>query len=333
MNKTKEGEKGLENLKKKYDKLLVQYERLKKELEEKEKLLAIGEGELAESRYVLGRSIRNAEIAGERLRSKNEALAKALEELRQSRELLVQADKMAAIGQLAAGVSHELNNPLGGILGYSQFILEMERENGLENIGPDELKKIFTYVGYIERESQRCKSIVANLLKFSRASKTDVAPLDINRLLEETFVFTRHQLEMNQVELIQDFTPNLPPVMGNEHQLQQVFTNLMVNAQQAMKDGGKLTVSTAMNDGLVEIAFTDTGRGIPSEHLDKLFDPFFTTKEVGEGTGLGLSVSYGIIQAHKGRIEVESEPGKGSTFQIKLPTEPISTEERNHHDR
>jgi signal transduction histidine kinase len=255
----------------------------------------------------------------EKVKERTAELEQANRELKETQEQLVQAGKLAAIGQLAAGVSHELNNPLGGILGYSQFILEIGRKTGLENISPERLKKIFTYVGYIERESQRCKTIVANLLKFSRASETDVVPLDINQVLEETLVFTRHQLEMNQVELIQDFTPNLPKVMGNEHQLQQVFTNLMVNAQQAMKDGGKLTISTTMNNGLVEIAFADTGCGIPSEHLGKLFDPFFTTKEVGEGTGLGLSVSYGIIQAHKGRIEVESEPGKGSIFRVKLP--------------
>ncbi len=145
---------------------------------------------------------------------------------------------------------------------------------------------------------------MANLLKFSRSSNADIAPLDINRVLEETLLFTRHQLEMHQVELIRDFAPELPPVQGNEHQLQQVFTNIMVNAQQAMKDGGKLTISTAVNNGMLEISFADTGCGIAKKYKDKLFDPFFTTKETGEGTGLGLSVSYGIIQAHQGKIEV-----------------------------
>ncbi len=240
-------------------------------------------------------------------------------ELKNTQEQLVQSGKMAAIGQLAAGVSHELNNPLGGILGYSQFIMEMEKKTGLENITPEKLKNVFTYIGYIEKESQRCKTIVANLLKFSRSSKADIVPLNINQVLEETFTFTRHQLEMHQVELIKEFTPQLPPVAGNEHQLQQVFTNLIVNAQQAMKDGGKLTVSSAVNNSTLEISFADTGCGIPKKDRDKLFDPFFTTKPVGEGTGLGLSVSYGIIKEHKGNIKVESQVGKGTIFRINLP--------------
>jgi PAS domain S-box-containing protein len=248
-------------------------------------------------------------------------LQKANQELKNTQDQLVQAGKLAAIGQLAAGVSHELNNPLGGILGYAQFILDIAQKNGVENISPEKLKNIFTYIGYIEKESQRCKTIVANLLKFSRASKTDVTLLDINRVLENTFVFTRHQLEMKQVEIIPELTPKLPQVKGNEHQLQQVFTNLMVNAQQAMPQGGKLTVRTGTNNGFVQITFTDTGCGIAQEHLDKLFDPFFTTKAPGDGTGLGLSVSYGIIQDHKGKIKVESAPGKGTSFYIKLPVE------------
>lgn len=257
----------------------------------------------------------------EEIKKNAEMLQRANQELKQAQQQIVQAGKMAAIGQLAAGVSHELNNPLGGILGYSQFVLQMRKGKDSKDIAPDRLEKIFTYVGYIERESQRCKTIVSNLLKFSRSSKTDIVPLDINRVLEETVIFTQHQLDINHVELVQELAPNLSRVMGNEHQLQQVFTNLIVNAQQSMKGGGKLKISTAPNNGTVEIVFADTGCGIPKKHIDKLFDPFFTTKEVGEGTGLGLSVSYGIIRDLKGDIEVESQVRKGTTFHIKLPVE------------
>ncbi len=247
-----------------------------------------------------------------------------ISDLKASQDQLVQAGKLAAIGQLAAGISHELNSPLGGILGYSQFILEKKAKLGVENLSTKEIEKIFKYVGYIERESQRSKSIVSNLLKFSRASKTEVAPLNINSVLKETFALTKHQLEINKVELIQKLASFLPPIMGNEHQLQQVFTNLMVNAQQSIDEKGTLTVRTALKHGdghgkfFVEVCFTDTGCGIPKEHLAMLFNPFFTTKEPGVGTGLGLSVSYGIIEAHMGTIEVESEVGKGTTMRIKL---------------
>jgi signal transduction histidine kinase len=242
------------------------------------------------------------------------------EKLKDTQNQLLQAEKLAAIGQLAAGVSHELNNPLGGILGYSQFILETANKKGIQNLTPQDFQTYLTYIGYIERESQRCKTIVQNLLSFSRTSEAEFVPLDVNQALEETLALTQHQLYMNQIELIKQLQPNLAQVIGNKHRLQQVFTNMIINAQQAMPEGGKLTVSTAVNDGMVEISFADTGCGISQEHLDKLFDPFFTTKEAGKGTGLGLSVSYGIIKDHSGKIQVESKPDHGATFIIRLPT-------------
>ncbi len=174
----------------------------------------------------------------------------------------------------------------------------------------------------MEQAAQRCKTIVANLLKFSRSSETEISPLNINKALEDTLVFTQHQLSMNNVELVTQLEERLPPVLGNEHQLQQVFTNLIINAQQAMsKKGGKLTISTHQTkDGEIQINFKDTGSGIPNDSLLKIFDPFFTTKPPGKGTGLGLSVSYGIIQEHNGRILVESKLHLGTTFQVILPT-------------
>ena len=277
-------------------------------------------------RDISGRKQKEAELkqSNEKLRQAYEDLKNSSQELQETQNQLIQAGKLAAIGQLAAGVSHELNNPLGGILGYAQFIMEKaKRKEGLENLTPKELQSIQTYISYIERESQRCKAIVSNLLKFARSTKNDrKAPLDINQVLEDTFTFTKHQLEINQMALVKTLAPNLPRILGNAHQLQQVFTNIIVNAQQAMSRGGTLTVSSKLKkNNFIEISFADTGCGISQDNIHKLFEPFFTTKEVGKGTGLGLSVSYGIIKDHKGDIEVESMPDKGSVFRITLPVQ------------
>ncbi len=246
--------------------------------------------------------------------------------LQSTQAQLVQQEKLASIGQLAAGVSHELNNPLGGILGYAQFIMTKSKHSkGIENLSPQELKNIDTYIGYIEKEALRCKTIIANLLKFSRASTAEITPLDINEILEETIVLTQHQLDIYNIELNKKLAPALPKINGNEHWLQQVFANLIINAQQAMAEGGTLTIETCLsnsninNELFVKIIFTDTGDGITKENLEKLFDPFFTTKPPGEGTGLGLSVSYGIIQDLGGELTAETKEGKGATFTVKLP--------------
>jgi two-component system NtrC family sensor kinase len=210
-------------------------------------------------------------------------------------------------------------------MGYSQFILEkVKNKKGFENLSKKEMESIFVYVGYIEKESKRCKDIVANLLKFSRQSKdAEFTSLNVNKVLEETLIFTRHQMEMNNVEINPKLDKGIPEILGSARQLQQVFTNLIINAQQAMKHGGKLTISTGSPDGFVEICFSDTGEGISNGNIDKLFTPFFTTKEVGEGTGLGLSISYGIIKGHGGKIEVKSEINKGSVFCVILPIKSI----------
>lgn len=257
-------------------------------------------------------------------------LAKAFNQmtidLENSREQLIQQEKMASIGQLAAGVAHELNNPLGGILGYSQFALEKITKKTLKDLSEDDICAYAQYLRDIEYQSQRCKTIVQNLLKFARSS-TRVAfePLDLNSVLNETLVFLRHQTEMNRVKLIKDFRDSLSRVMGNANQLQQVFTNIILNAIQAMPDGGQLIISTkeipeAENlSKRIEITFEDTGCGIPENQLNKIFEHFFTTKKEGEGTGLGLAVSYGIIKNHKGEILVQSEVGKGTKFIIWIP--------------
>lgn len=262
-----------------------------------------------------------------KLEEKIEEIEEKAKELSLAQEQMVRSEKLASIGQLAAGVSHELNNPLGGILGFAQYILEKMHKKGLEQSTPEDFTSYIKRISQIEQAAQRCKTIIENLLKFSRSSSnpSETKPVDVNLALENTLIFTKHHLEMNNIALIKEFLPDLPPVTGNEYQLQQVFTNIIINARQAMNAGGKLSISTAANNGNVEVDFVDTGCGIAPENLKKIFDPFFTTKEVGIGTGLGLSVSYGIIHDMGGEIILESEVGKGSLFKIRLPaTSPSS---------
>lgn len=224
---------------------------------------------------------------------------------------LIQSEKLAAFGQLGAGIAHEVKNPITGILGYVQLSLrKVEPETPLHN----NLK-------IIEKETRRCKAIIDNLLKFTRQEKAAREPVEVNRVAEDTAALVDHQLGMHQVRLEKDLAENLPRVLGNANQLQQVLLNIILNAEQAMEGKpGTIRIETAgREDGRVEIRVRDTGPGIPKEIQARLFEPFFTTKPVGEGTGLGLSVTYGIIKDHKGEVLVESEPGQGATFIIRLP--------------
>jgi len=248
-------------------------------------------------------------------------------ELKEAQAKLIQTEKMAAVGQLAAGVAHELNNPLGGILGFAQYALSKIRNKKTKDLTDEDISAYSAYLKDIEQQSIRCKKIVQNLLKFSRSSKKiDFEVLDINLVLDDTLMFVQHQLSMSKVRLKKKLESSLPRVNGNAGMLQQVFTNIILNALQAMPQGGNLTVSTAAagypEEGKrgVQVIFTDTGCGIPMENLEKIFEPFYTTKKVGQGTGLGLSVSYGIIKEHKGETKVESQVGKGTTFIISLPS-------------
>jgi len=245
------------------------------------------------------------------------------QKLEEAQQQVLQSEKMAAVGQLAAGVAHELNNPLGGILGYAQFALEKVQKGSL---GETEIGAFSRYLSDIELQARRCKMIVKNLLKFSRSSnKEEFGLVDINASLEEVFLFTSHQLGMKDIHLNRQLQPDLPHVVGNANSLQQVFTNIIINSMQSMSEGGELVVHTSLEQpvgefgGAVAIMFKDSGSGIPKENLSKIFEPFFTTKKVGEGTGLGLAVSYGIIRDHGGDIKAESTLGVGSTFTVVLP--------------
>ena len=261
-------------------------------------------------------------------------------ELEDAQAQLVQSEKLSAIGQLAAGVAHELNNPLGGILGYAQFTLEKMQKIDPEQVTAKDIKTYIKYLTDVEAQARRCKTIVQNLLRFSRSSRTtEFDEVDINTVIDDTCTFMEHQLKMKQIALIVKKHPDLPCISGNAGQLQQVFTNLIINAMHASPPETKIEVITRMSPalgefaGAVEIVCIDQGVGIPPEEVKKIFEPFFTTKEVGKGTGLGLSVSYGIIKEHGGEIKVLSGPGEGTTFTVILPVQkPLSDTDTQSKD-
>ncbi|MBI4655817.1 MAG: PAS domain-containing protein [Elusimicrobia bacterium] len=234
-------------------------------------------------------------------------------ELNQTREQLMQSEKMAAVGQLAAGVAHEINNPLGIILGFAQSAAKRIKEDD----------PLALPLKSIEREAVRCSYLVRNLLVFSRARKNEgQEPLDVNTTVNSALSMIEAQTKTRNVELVRELGDGLSRISANNNQLQQVIVNLANNAIDAMTEGGTLTVKTLLSGtrpGYVEIMVRDTGKGIPKEIQKKIFEPFFTTKEVGKGTGLGLSLVYEIVGNHRGTIELESEEGKGAEFTIFLP--------------
>ena len=234
-------------------------------------------------------------------------------ELQDTQMRLIQAEKMASLGSLAAGVAHEINNPLGGILIYASLLMEdFDDQNDLR---VQDLKRIV-------EEGTRCKDIVKSLLEFARQTESKYESVAINKALDDVLFFLEKQALFHNIQIIKEFNPNLPLIQGDPNQIKQVFMNMVVNAAEAMTEkGGTLTITTGVNqDGpSIAIFFKDTGPGIPSAIQSKIFDPFFTTKGIGKGTGLGLSTSYGIVQSHHGAIEVDSIPGKGTTFKIILP--------------
>jgi len=228
-----------------------------------------------------------------------------------TQQQIMKSERLATLGQLAAGVAHEINNPLGAVLMYAHLSLEeMEAEDPRR-------KNLEKAIG----EATRCKDIVKGLLDFARQTEPKVEESDANEILQRTLSLLENQALFQNVKITKALSPSLPKAMMDGSQIQQVFTNIILNAAEAIDGEGELTVATRMApDGeSIEIEFTDTGCGILQENLEKMFDPFFTTKEVGNGTGLGLAVSYGIVARHKGTIDVKSKPGKGSTFVVRLP--------------
>jgi len=224
-------------------------------------------------------------------------------------EQLVQTEKLTSLGLLAAGVAHEVNTPLAVISNYIQMLAKQ--------IPADDPRQ--KTIERIVKQTFRASEIVNNLLNFSRTGAAEFVEVDLNSLLEETLTLVQHPFKTAQVNVIKNYTDRLPLVLGSVTRLQQVFLNLFMNARDAMPGGGMLEVRTATRNGSVEVEVADTGTGIPPEHLQRIFDPFFTTKASGRGTGLGLSVSYGIIKEHAGKVDVRSTPGKGTAFRLEFP--------------
>ena len=226
-------------------------------------------------------------------------------------ETLQQSEKLSSIGLLAAGVAHEVNTPLTGVSSYTQMLLGMVPETDPKH----------ALLQKMQRQTDRATNIVSNLLNFSRiGSVTDSTEVDINRLLDDTLQLLEPQIRKSNIEIVKNYADDIEPIFGNAGKLQQIFTNLILNARDAMIPGGRITLRTDLIDeDEIKVEVTDTGEGIPPENLGKIFDPFFTTKGVGNGTGLGLAVTYGIVQEHGGTIEAFSETGNGTTFMLSFP--------------
>lgn len=242
-------------------------------------------------------------------------------------EHLARTEKLASLGQLAAGVAHEMNNPLGSIMVLSYLLLEDLNPEGPERV---QVEKII-------REATRCKEIVKGLLEFSRHMPSRMVPLNLNRVLQEVLSLVADHLLFQHIELVKELSPQLPLILGDKNRLEQVFVNLLMNSAEAMEGMGRLIVSTGLTPegDRVRLAIKDTGPGIPEHLRSRLFDPFFTTKGLGHGVGLGLSISYGIIEKHMGRIFVEDTGPQGTTFVIEIPVyrEARKGKERLSHSR
>ncbi|HET7890580.1 MAG TPA: ATP-binding protein [Candidatus Sulfotelmatobacter sp.] len=241
-------------------------------------------------------------------------------QLQVAQRKLIQSDRLATLGQLAASVAHEINNPISGVLNLSMLL---ERLMAKGEYPPGREAEFRKYLSLISIETARVGRIVSDLLAFSRRSKPQRAPADLNKLVRTTIGLADHKLKLISAEISLDLQENLPLVECDSSQIQQVILNLVLNGAQAMQPGGggKLTIRTRVlaHDGDVELSVQDTGEGIAPENLSKIFDPFFTTKAEGKGVGLGLAVLYGIVKAHEGEVEVTSQRDVGTTFTVTLP--------------
>jgi len=241
------------------------------------------------------------------------------QELRSAQAETMRGEKLASVGLLASGVAHELNNPLTGILTFSHLVRQK-----MPDKSPDAED-----LDLVIRETKRCAAIIKRLLDFAREKLPEKQFTDLNRIVEDTVRIVESPAHLRNIEIVLDLDRNLPLIWIDGDQIKQVIMNMLVNAQHAVEEKGSITLSTrrAPQNGepMVEISIVDTGCGIPEKNLRRIFDPFFTSKNVGKGTGLGLSVSHGIVEAHGGRIEVESKVGEGSTFRVFLPLTVVAT--------
>jgi signal transduction histidine kinase len=241
-----------------------------------------------------------------------------VKELKSDLQKLVQEDRMISLGKLAASCAHEINNPIQGLLTFSHFMQEILDEGDPSHEDLEQFKK---HLSLMSKELERCGNIVSGLLSFSRESTIEYKDTDLNELLNAVITLTRHTMELRGIDLITKLSPGMLMIRGNGSQLQQCFLNLIFNAVEAMPDGGQLTILSKLDkaekNAIIEIR--DTGYGIPEENLNQIYDPFFTTKGEGEGTGLGLSIVYSVTKNHEGKIKIDSEVGKGTSFILNFP--------------
>jgi len=276
----------------------------------REKAVAVFQG-IAEAEMCLPYMIEKLQNIQNELTTSNEELRRSIDTLQKTQQQLLHAEKMASVGQLAAGVAHELNNPLGGILIYTSLMLEKMEAGSRTAL---DLKRIMD-------ETERCRRIVRGLLDFSRQTRIEAAIVDINKIISSTLALVMQQSLFHNIKVEMQLDPELPKVFVDVGQMQQVFLNIILNAVEAMEGKGSLSVSSRVEQQGQQVAITirDDGPGMTPEVQKKIFDPFFTTKPQGKGTGLGLAIAYGIVQKHKGEIIVESRVGAGSQFTVRLP--------------
>lgn len=261
-----------------------------------------------------------------------EDVNRAYQELKEAQEQVIRTEKLASLGKLSATIAHEINNPIAAVLTYVKLMMKLVKKG---QFSQERVQDISRYLGTMVSEMTRCGEIVKNLLAFSRRTKIAIKPHDINEIINRTLVLISHDLELKEIQLKGKLEPDLPKVRCDFRQIQQVLLNLIINASEAIENGGVLSISAMLSEknGFLEIAISDTGCGISEQDQKNIFEPFFTTKEEGKGVGLGLSVVYGIITNHNGSIEVESEVGKGSTFKVLLPVQGSSNKIPNHLTR
>jgi len=280
-------------------------------------------GELAEAFNRMTEEVQNArQVLKDWADSLAREVEKKTDELRAAHEQLLRSEKLSSVGLLAAGVAHELNSPLMGILTFAHMLAKRLPEGSPERAD----------VEVIAAQADRCSQIIRQLLDFARGTPSAPRPIDVHQVLDQSLNLVTHLAIFRNIEVRKDYADQLPLLTADPNQLEQVFVNLLMNAAEAMPQGGTLTVRTRLRKGkggaarpatdVLEISFHDTGVGIPPEMIHKIFDPFFTSKQVGKGTGLGLAVSHGIVERHGGTIEVESTPGGGTTFTVVLPLTP-----------
>lgn len=272
------------------------------------------------SRFIeVSRDVTKREREDEEINRRLEQMVeKRTKQLKQRQQEILHQDKMASLGKLSASVVHEINNPISGILNLILLIQKMSQELDLQG---DMGQKFARYLKLMETETRRISRITSNLLSFSRESKIEMQPLNINQLLEEILFLNANFLKINQIKLHKELASGLPDLVGDGEKLKQVFMNLISNACEAMqpKGQGVLSIKTRQVNNKIQVILQDNGIGVRQEDVPRVFDPFFSTKFQGKGVGLGLSVAYGIVQQHCGQLELESEPDQGTTVIVSLP--------------